>query len=56
MWCKMIRNILKFIINCVVFSQMLMLEICFENTIWRISVIVFAYLFSFFNLVLKGKE
>lgn len=46
------KKIIKFI-SCSLFSAlMLMLAICFENIIWRVGIVAFTYLFSFFVFVL----
>lgn len=48
----MIRHILKFILSIIVFSQLLMIAICFENMILRVGIVVSAYLLSFLIVII----
>ena len=45
------KHLLKLILNCVFLTQMLLIAICFEKMIWRMSIVIFANLFSFFNFI-----
>lgn len=48
----MIRHILKFILSIIVFSQLLMIAICFENMILRVGIVILAYLLSFLIVII----
>ena len=47
----MIRHILKFILSIIVFSQLLMISICFENMILRVGIVILTYLLSFLIVI-----
>lgn len=48
----MIKHILKLILSIIIFSQMLMFAICFENMILRVGIVVSAYLLSFLIVII----
>ena len=48
----MIKHIIKLILSIIVFSQMLMFAICFENMILRVGIVVSAYLLSFLIVII----
>lgn len=51
----MIKHIIKLILSIIVFSQMLMFAICFENMILRVGIVVSAYLLSFLiEIIFRG--
>ena len=48
----MIKHILKIILSIIIFSQLLMFAICFENMILRVGIVVLAYLLSFLIVII----
>ena len=51
----MIKYILKLILSSIIFSQILMFAICFENMILKVGIVVSAYLLSFLIVIIfKG--
>lgn len=48
----MIKHILRIILSILVFSQLLMFAICFENMILRVGIVISAYLLSFLIVII----